>query len=194
MSTPALRRVLRRESHSPRTVAMVIAVALMILVLAYLGTEIVLSLLAQPALLLAPDAQARFLIGLPTERPGWIIVLAGAVLAVIGLVLLFFALAPGRLPKHQMRFGDRAVLVDNGVIASSVARHLSEETGLSREDITVGVSHRTVDVTLRPGFGVPLDEAPLKSIVQTELDTYELTPTLKPRVRVERPKQNEDEQ
>ena len=40
MSTPALRRVLRRESHSPRTVAMVIAVALMILVLAYLGTEI----------------------------------------------------------------------------------------------------------------------------------------------------------
>lgn len=193
MSTPAFRRVLRRESHSPRTVAMVIAVALMILVLAYLGTEIVLSLLAQPALLLAPDAQARFLIGLPTERPGWII-LAGAVLAVIGLVFLFFALAPGRLPKHQMRFGDRAVLVDNGVIASSVAQHLSEETGLSREDITVGVSHRTVDVTLRPGLGVPLDEAPLKSIVQTEVDSYELSPTLKPRVRVERPKQNEDEQ
>ena len=115
-------------------------------------------------------------------------------LAVIGLVFLFFALAPGRLPKHQMRFGDRAVLVDNGVIASSVARHLSEETGLSRDDITVGVSHRTADVTLRPGLGIPLDEAPLKNIVQTELDSYELTPTLKPRVRVERPKQNEDEQ
>ena len=97
MSTPALRRVLRRESHSPRTVAMVIAVALMILVLAYLGTEIVLSLLAQPALLLAPDAQARFLIGLPTERPGWIIVLAGAVDEVWGPVVGALRLAAGAL-------------------------------------------------------------------------------------------------
>ncbi|GAA1634829.1 hypothetical protein GCM10009806_00190 [Microbacterium flavum] len=194
MSTPAFRRVLRRESHSPRTVAMIIAVVLMILVLAYLGTEIVLYLLAQPALLLGPAAQAGFLIGLPTERPGWIIILAGVVLAIIGFVFLFLALAPGRLSKHQMQFGERAVLVDNGVIAASVAQHLSEETGLSRDDITVGVSHRTVDVTLRPGLGIPLDESPLKSIVQAEVDSYELTPSLKPRVRVQRPTQNEDEQ
>ncbi|PZT96948.1 alkaline shock response membrane anchor protein AmaP [Microbacterium kunmingense] len=194
MSTPAFKRVLRRESHSPRTVAMIVAVVLMIVVLAYLGTEIVLYLLAQPALLLGPAAQAGFLIGLPTERPGWLVVLAGVVLAIVGFVFLFLALAPGKLPKHRMRFGERAVLVDNGVIASALAQHLSEETGLSRDDITVGVSHRTADVTLRPGLGIPLDEAPLKNIVQTELDSYELTPSIKSRVRVVRPKQNEDEQ
>ena len=51
MSTPAFRRIVRRETHSPRTVAMIIAVVILILALVYIGVEIVLHLLAQPALL-----------------------------------------------------------------------------------------------------------------------------------------------
>ena len=58
MSTPALRRVIRRETHSPRTVAMFVAVVLLILALAYVALEIVLSLAAQPALLVGPAAAA----------------------------------------------------------------------------------------------------------------------------------------
>ena len=58
MSSPAFRRVLRRETHSPRTVAMIIAVVLLLVVLIYIGTEIVLFLIAQPALLLGPAAAA----------------------------------------------------------------------------------------------------------------------------------------
>lgn len=191
MSTPAFRRIVRRETHSPRTVAMFIAVALLIAALGYIGVEIVLFLLSQPALLLGPAAAATWIIGLPTAQPGWLVVTGGVVLALLGLVFLFLALAPGRLSKHEMQFGERAVVVDNGVIASSLAQHISDETGLSRNDITVGVSHRTVDVTIRPGLGVPLDAAPVEDIVNTEMSSYQLTPSVKTRVRVLRPHESE---
>lgn len=194
MSSPAFRRVLRRETHSPRTVAMIIAVLLLLVVLIYIGTEIVLFLLAQPALLLGPAAAATWLIGLPTAQPGWLVAVFGVVLAVLGVIFVFLALAPGRLSKHQMQHDNRAVLVDNGVIAASVAQHLSDETGIAREDITVGVSHRTVDVTVHTAVGVPLDKDPIQQLAATEVDSYQLTPKVKTRVRVERPKQNEDEQ
>jgi cytochrome oxidase assembly protein ShyY1 len=171
MSTPALRRVLRRESHSPRTVAMVIAVALMILVLAYLGTG-AKNRNTNP--MTASTAPARTMI-----HPG----------RSVGSPIRKRACASG-----QMRFGDRAVLVDNGVIASSVARHLSEETGLSREDITVGVSHRRRGELV--GVQLGLHDGLQRGFVQRDAEAGsegDIDGAVG-RVRVERPKQNEDEQ
>ncbi|MGH3691222.1 MAG: DUF6286 domain-containing protein [Microbacterium sp.] len=191
MSTPALRRVVRRESHSPRTVAMFVAVILLILALVYVGIEIVLSLLAQPALLLGPADAAAWLIGLPSATPPGLVVTGGAVVALIGLIFVILAIAPGRLPKHQMTWNDRAVLVDNGVLAASLAQHLSAETGLARNQITVGVAHRSVDVTVRPSAGEPIEESRVRSVAEAELATYRLVPPVKTRVRVERPKESE---
>lgn len=72
MSSPVLRRVVRRETHSPRTVAMIVAVIVVILALVYVGTEIVLSVLGQPALLLGPAAAFTGVVGLPTDVPACI--------------------------------------------------------------------------------------------------------------------------
>lgn len=192
MSTPALRRVVRRETHSPRTVAMFVAVVLLILALAYVGLEIVLSLAAQPALLVGPAAAAGWLVGLPTFPAG--LVIAGSIaLALIGLVFIVLAVTPGRLSKHTIEAGDRAVVVDNGVIASALAQHLADETGIARDDITVGVGHRSVDVTMRPGAGIPLDRADVQSAAETELQTYRLTRTVRTRVRIDRPTEKDDE-
>ncbi|WP_334149730.1 DUF6286 domain-containing protein [Microbacterium sp.] len=192
MSTPALRRVIRRETHSPRTVAMFVAVVLLILALAYIGLEIVLSLAAQPALLLGPAAAAGWLVGLPTQPAG--LVIAGSiVLAVIGLIFIWLAVTPGRLSKHALEAGDRAVVVDNGVIASALAQHIADETGIPRDDITVGVGHRSVDVTMRPGAGIPLDQATVQSVVEQELQTYRLTRSIRTRVRIERAMEKDDD-
>lgn len=193
MSTPVLRRVVRRETHSPRTVAMFVAVILLILALAYIGLEIVLSLAAQPALLLGPAAAGGWLVGLPTAQPAGLVIAGSVVLALIGVVFLVLALTPGRLSKHTLDAGARAVVVDNGVIASALAQHLSEETGLARENITVGVGHRGVDVTVRPGAGIPLDKDAVKSAAEAELQTYRLTRSVRTRVRIERPTEQEDE-
>lgn len=194
MSSPVFRRVLRRESHSPRTVAMIIAALLMLIVLAYIAVEIVLFLLDQPALLLSPAHIASWLIGLPTQRPGWLVPVCGVALALLGFIFLFLALAPGRLPKHQMQHESRAVLVDNGVIAASVAQHLSDETGIARDDITVGISHRTADVTVRPPVGAPVDRDAIQQITAAEIDSYRLTPTVKTHVHIDRPKHIRDAQ
>lgn len=193
MSTPVLRRVVRRETHSPRTVATFVAVILLILALAYVGLEIVLNLAAQPALLFGPAAAGAWLVGLPTAQPAGIVIAGSVVLVVIGLVFLWLAIAPGRLSKHTLDAGDRAVVVDNGVIASALAQHLSEQTGLARENITVGVGHRSVDVTVRPGAGIPLEKSMVQSATELELETYRLTRSVRTRVRIERPDEKEDE-
>lgn len=193
MSTPVLRRVIRRETHSPRTVAMFVAVILLILALAYIGLEIVLSLAAQPALLLGPAAAGGWLIGLPTAQPAGLVIAGSVVLALIGVIFIVLAITPGRLSKHVLDGGGRAVVVDNGVIASALAQHLAEETGLARDSITVGVGHRTVDVTVRPGIGIPLDKADVASAAEAELQTYRLAHRVRTRVRIERPADKEDE-
>ncbi|MFE1643999.1 DNA/RNA endonuclease G [Microbacterium sp. P01] len=191
MTSPALARVVRRETHSPRTVAMFVAVIILILALAYVGLEIVLRLLGQPALLLGPGAGLAWLVGLPTATPGGVLATAGAVLAVIGLIFVVLAITPGRLSKHEMTWDNRAVVVDNGVIAAALAQHLSDETGLPRDQISVGVAHRSVDVTVRPGAGIPLDESKVRSIADAEIAEYRLVPSVKTRVRVDRPKESE---
>lgn len=193
MSTPVLRRVVRRETHSPRTVAVFVAVILLILALAYIGLEIVLYLAAQPALLVGPLAGWGWLVGLPTAQPAGLVIAGSAVLAVIGLVFIWLAVMPGRLSKHTLEAGDRAVVVDNGVIASALAQHLSEEIGIARENITVGVGHRSVDVTVRPGAGIPLDRGAVQSAAETELGSYRLSRSVRTRVRIERPAEREEE-
>nr|WP_201470712.1 DUF6286 domain-containing protein [Microbacterium hydrocarbonoxydans] len=193
MTTSVLRRVVRRETHSPRTVAMFVAVVLLMLALAYIGLEIVLSLAAQPALLLGPAAAGGWLVGLPTAQPAGLVIAGSVVLALIGLVFIVLALTPGRLSKHTLQAGDRAVVVDNGVIASALAQHLSEETGLARENVTVGVGHRSVDITMRPGAGVPLETGAVQSAAEAQLQNYRLGRAVRTRVRIERPTETEEE-
>jgi hypothetical protein len=193
MSTPSLRRVVRRETHSPRTVAMFVAAALLVLSLLYLGLEIVLYLAAQPALLLGPAAGFAWLIGLPAAHPTGLVVAGGVVLALVGVVLIVLAITPGRLSKHAVTWGERAVVVDNGVIASALAQHVSDETGIARDRVSVGVGHRRIDITVRPGAGIPLDSAQVRSVVDDEIATYQLSRRVSTRVRVERSSDSESE-
>lgn len=193
MTDPALRRVVRRETHSPRTVAMVVAVVVVIAVLAFVAVELVLSLLGQPALLLAPADSLRRLIDVPTAVPPGIRVAVGAGIVLVAIVLITLAVAPGRLPKRQLELGEHAVVADNGVIASALAQRVSAESGLPRDQVRVGVGHRSVDVTVRPALGVPVDDAHIRSTVGDELQSYRLSGRTRIAVRVERPRSNDDD-
>ncbi len=93
------RRIARRETHSTRSMpAIVLAVAL-ILVLAWIGTEIVIALLGAPALLVAPVDMFTSAVNL-VEAPAGIVAAAGIVVAVIGLALVIVAVSPGRRARH----------------------------------------------------------------------------------------------
>lgn len=187
MTDTVLRTVVRRETHSPRTVAMLVVVVLLLLALAYVAVEIILNLSGAQPLLVAPGEALAAVVAAPTALMPAAFIVGGVVLALLGLLVLILALKPGRLSRHEMQWGERAVVVDNGVIASALAQHLSNESGIARDDIVVGVAHRSVDVTVRPPVGIPVDEAQLRRIVDEETAAYKLTPAVRTHLRVERP-------
>ena len=186
MTTPALRRVIRRETHSPRTVAMIIAVILCILGLVYIGIELVLVIAAQPALLLGPADAWSWILGLPAGPPNGLLIAGSVVVALVGVWLVWLAIAPGRLSKHTLDGGGRAVIVDNGVIAAALAQHLSESTGLPREAIVVGVAHRSIDVTLRLDPDTDISPAEVRTLVDADTTRYRLDRPVRTAVRVQR--------
>ncbi|WP_150954052.1 DNA/RNA endonuclease G [Microbacterium testaceum] len=187
MTDTVLRTVVRRETHSPRTTAMLVVVVLLILALAYAAVEIILDLSGAQPLLVAPGEALNAVVAAPTALMPVAFVVGGVILAVLGLIVLVLALKPGRLSRHEMSWGERAVVVDNGVVASALAQHLSNESGIAREDIVVGVAHRAVDVTVRPPVGIPVDEAQLRRIVEEEVTLYKLSPAVRTHLRVHRP-------
>lgn len=187
MTDAVLRTVVRRETHSPRTVAMLVVVVLLLLALAYAAVEIILDLTGAQPLLVSPGEALNAVVAAPTALMPVAFIVGGVVLAILGLIVLVIALKPGRLSRHEMEWGERAVVVDNGVVASALAQHLSNESGIARDDIVVGVAHRAVDVTVRPPVGIPVDEAQLRRIVDEEVAAYKLTPAVRTHLRVERP-------
>src|SRR5690606_15467391 len=131
MSHPVLRRVIRRETHSPRSGAATVVLLLVIAAAVYVGVEIVLDLLGAAPLLVAPGVALAWLVELPRYAPAGLIV-AGAIGAFVGVLLISIAVTPGRRPKHRLGAVPHAVVVDNGVVAAAVADRVRRELDLTK--------------------------------------------------------------
>lgn len=177
-------RIIRRETHSPRTTTTIVLAVLIILACAYAGTELVLHMLGQPPLLVAPEAAVTWLATLPTLQPLSAISAGGMVLAVIGLLLMLHAVRSGRLARHQMVHDGGAVIVDNGVLASSIARRVALVARVPQGQAVVSVSHRRAVVDVTPTSGIPVDESSIQSAVDEELAAYDLRPPVRSTVRI----------
>lgn len=184
MTNPVLTRVVRRETHSPRTAMTVVVLVVVIAAASYTGTEIVLHLAGAGPLLVTPIAALEWAAALPTAEPAAARIAGAAVVAVAGAILLWCSMAPGRRPKHALTVSEHAVIVDNAVIASAAAERARRELDLPKGAVIVGIGHRTADVTVRaePGQIVPRERA--RSAVAEELDRYASSPKLKVRARV----------
>lgn len=191
MSDPALRRVVRRETHSPRTMAMFVAVVVFCAALVLLGVEIVLSLASQSALIVSPRIAADALVDL-VRRPAAPVLAISVALVILGVVFVWMAVAPGRLAKRVLRSENSAIVVDNEVIAAALAQHLTEETGMARGRVVVGVGHRQIDVTVRPELGIPLDEAEVRRSAEAAVERFGLEGATRTRVKIERPRSEEE--
>jgi hypothetical protein len=107
----------------------------------------------------------------------------------VGLVLVVLALTPGRRPKHRLAVTEHAVLADNGVIATSLAERVRREFDLAKGGVTVGVAHRSADLTVQPEPGQVLDRDQLRAVAEQELSGYALEPQLRVHVRVRQPRE-----
>ncbi|NQX36882.1 DUF6286 domain-containing protein [Herbiconiux sp. VKM Ac-2851] len=177
------RRITRRELHSPRSTAAIVVAVLIVVALAWVGTEIVIALLGLPALLVAPADMFASAVSLP-EAPAAIVVAAGVVAVVIGLVLIVLALAPGRRPRHVLETERAATIVDSEVVASALARHASLAADVDPDHTTVSVSRRQAVVDLVPTSGIPVDRSSVSAAVDRELAGYGLRRSVSSRVRV----------
>lgn len=169
------RRVLRRETHASRTVPA--------LIVAGIGAVVLLSLLGAGVWwLVDPGVRAeaqRWLAGAAdVMNEQFASVGIGAVLVIVALLLLVLAVLPGRRARRG-RTTDRAVLlVDDGVLADSIAQAVARRVGVDRRRVSVTVGRRAATVHITPTSGVPVDRSAAESAVEDTLGGvgFSLTP------------------
>ncbi|PPF14076.1 hypothetical protein C5B92_15565 [Rathayibacter sp. AY1A4] len=184
-SAPGTRysRYLRRETHKSRSAAQIVVLVLIALVAAYVGTEAVLAILGAAPLLAAPSALLGAIVGVASlANPALIGVAVGT--GVLALVLLVLALAPGARARHTVDDDRLAVVVDDGVIASSLARAARTAAHSRREDTRASLGRRTALVEVTPASGIAVDRDAVQSAVDEELARIGAKPAPRSTVRV----------
>jgi len=179
---PAMSRILRRETHSSRAGAAVIAAVLVIILCVYALLEAGVRAVGQPPWLVDPTTAAERIIALPEGISPLLLGASGAVVAMVGLFSLLHAVLPGRRARHLLRDPRTAVVVDDEVLASALARRARMAANVTQEQVMVVVSRQTVVVNVRPTSGSRVSHDAVLAAVQAELE--EMSPVPMPTVRV----------
>lgn len=177
-----LDRVVARETTSSRATAAVIAAVLVIGLCVYALLETAVRAVGQPPWLIDPQTAAERVIALPAGFPPLLLGVIGAVLFAAGLFFFLNAVLPGRRARHVLADPRAAVVVDDEVIASALARRARLAANVTQEQVMVVVSRRQVLVNVRPTSGVPLRAADVQAAVEAEL--RDMAPSPMPEVRV----------
>ncbi|MFM9430791.1 DUF6286 domain-containing protein [Pseudarthrobacter sp. So.54] len=177
-----IRRIARRETNRSRALASIITAVALILVLLWLGTEAVLALTGNPALLVSPDQVGQWLAGLATATLPAGLIAAGIGLVLAGLFYLVLALRAGHRSRHVLASDRAAVVVDDEVIAAAVSRQARTASGLAPEQVSTTIGKRTVEVLIHPSSGNTADVAAADAAVRDEIDRYGLSAP--PRIKV----------
>lgn len=183
MTRSHTQRTVRRELHSPRSVATVTVLVIAAIVTAWLATETVLVLTDATPLLLTPRAMAEA-VAAADGAPLWLLGVIGGVAAVIGLVLLGLAIRPGRRGRRSRHSERGAVIIDDAVIAGALAGAVARTAGLPRSQVRVSVGRRDVAIDITPTSGLALDRAALTETASAALHRYALEPALTVRVKI----------
>ena len=177
-------QILRRETHSSRAMASIIAAVLVIALCVYALLETAVRAVGQPPWLVDPQTAAQQVVSLPSGVPPLLLGVVGAVLVMAGLFFFLNAVLPGRRARHVLLDRRAAVVVDDEVIASALARRARLAANVSPEQVMVTVSRQQVEVNVRPTSGVPLSRNAVLTAVQDELQEMGLTPAPEARINV----------
>jgi len=176
--------ILKRETHSSRAVASIIAAILVAALCGYALLETAVRAFGQPPWLVDPQTAAEQVVSLPDGVPPLLLGVIGAVVVMAGLFFFLNAVLPGRRARHVLRDRRAAVVVDDEVIASALARRARVAANVSQEQVMVTVSRQQVQVSVRPTSGVPLSPDAVLAAVQDELRDMALSPSPEARITV----------
>lgn len=148
------RRVLRRETHASRSLPTTV-VAAVVAVLALLLLAAGVWYLTDPVV--AKVVETWIAPATVSAGSSAILALIAVIATVIGLALVLGAILPGRLARRG-RVTDRAALiVDDGVIADSIARSVGRRVGVPAGQVRVTVGRRALTVRVTPTSGASVD-------------------------------------
>lgn len=181
-SDPATARIIRREMHASRAAASIFAAVLVSVAAVYVLFEAALKVFGQEPWLIDPDLAWQWAGNLPDGVDRLMLGAVGALIFLIGLYFFLSGILPGRRSRHVMPNPRAAVVVDNEVIASSLARRARTEAGVTPEQVVVSVARRLIEVNVRPTSGIPVNEAAIAQAVEDELRRTSVKPM--PDVRV----------
>ncbi|WP_405474374.1 DUF6286 domain-containing protein [Paenarthrobacter ilicis] len=179
---PHMSRIVRRETHSSRAGAATIAAILVIVLCGYALLEAGVRAVGQPPWLVDPSTAADRIIALPNGITPLLLGASGAVVAMVGLFFILHALLPGRRARHLLRDRRTAVVVDDEVLASALARRARTAANVTPEQVIVVVSRQQVLVNVRPTSGSRVSADAVRAAVEAELE--EMAPVPMPAVRV----------
>ena len=174
--TDFTQRILRRETHSPRSTMAVGAGVLVTVLAVYALLEMMLAALGQPHWLVHPMDAFQWIARLPGNYSPLLLGAAGVFLALVGLVFLGHGVLPGRRARHVIAHPRVAIVVDDEVIASALAKCARMAAGVTREQVMVVVSARLVQVNVRPTSGIRISESDIKAAVEDQLAAMVLEP------------------
>ncbi|MFQ4147906.1 hypothetical protein AAGW05_04280 [Arthrobacter sp. LAPM80] len=169
-------RILRRETHSARS-SVSVATAIVIAAAALYGLlEMMLAGLGQPAWLAHPLDAFAAIADLPGATPPVLLGAAGALVALLGVVLLCNGLIPGRRARHVIADPRIAIVVEDEVIAAALAKCARMAAGVTREQVVVVVSARQVQVNIRPTSGIRLSENAIQAAIEAQIASMGMDP------------------
>jgi hypothetical protein len=176
--------ILKRETRSSRAVAAVIAAVLVIVLCGFALLETALRAFGQPPWLIDPEAAMAQILALPEGARPLLLGVVGAVLVMAGLFFFLNAVLPGRRARHLLWDRRAAVVVDDEVIASALARRARLAANVGPEQVMVVVSRNRVVVNVRPTSGVPLNADAMLAAVNDELRAMGPSPMPEARINV----------
>ncbi|MBM7802619.1 uncharacterized membrane protein YidH (DUF202 family) [Curtobacterium luteum] len=178
------RRIRRRSVHPSRSTAVSVALVVLVLVAAWIGTESVLRAVGSAPLVADPqtvvDAALR-----PDGAFVTIAEVIAVVLVVLGIVLVVLALGPGRQHRSAVEHDRGAVVIDTAILASTAANAAALAAGLPEDHAKASARGRSSEVRLVPLSGVPVDQAAVRSAVEDRLGRLDARFGKRVKVRVD---------
>jgi hypothetical protein len=178
------RRILRRSVHRSRSTAVAVALVVLALVAAWIGTEAVLSAIGRPPLVADPQTVVDTALRPDAAFVTIVEVIAG-VLVVLGVVLVVLALKPGRQRRSVVEHERGAVVIDARIVASTAANAAGTAAGVPEGNASATARGRSTEVRIVPVTGVPVDEASVRAAVVERLSGLDERFGRRVRVRVE---------
>lgn len=184
MNDDERRKLQSHELHSARSTASIIAAVLVTAVCLYFMFEAAMKSLGQEVWIRSPGEWGDWLTRLPESANPLVLAAGSLVVLALGLFFLLHGVLPGRRARHAIPNDRAIVVIDDGVLAATLARRARTEAGVAPEQVVVIVSRNHVDVQLRPTSGIGIDAAAVHAAVLDELEANRIDPFPEVRVNV----------